>query len=315
MKVLEDYNISFYRWDYQKEDDFLEESLEIADTDVEGTGWSPIKGREPENLRIIFVDGIRGLHQAVYLEDEQNRGEGFFVTLCAGALSFYKEGKSTCSEYLFSMKKRLFITNVPVKNDILVEWSNWEATFKPVFTKEDPLDIVTKYLGNLEYKVVESSIRLSSDFVLWDGTLKYNLKTKDLPVAGFVKRHLKYFIPGNESGILRYMEEGYRTPIIYLLDKEEDFNRYTWYVKIGEGGITGTLRIEVPESIGIEKAKYIADCSAWLFPKIVSAPFTDRRSPHNVVPIKFLEKVLYKEIGNANIIRRAIEVSLSKFKG
>ncbi len=315
MNTLEGYNVSFYRWEYQREEQFLEESLEVADIDVEGTGWSPLKGKEPESLRVIFVDGIRGLHQAVYLESEKERGEGFFVTLCAGALELSKKGEEIKSKFLFSMRERLFITNVSLEGSISVGLSHWNITFKSFNAKEDPVNFINKELGNLEYGAVERSAEFSPDVIFWDGTLKYNLKDKKLPVAGFVKRHMKYFLPEEESWILKSMKVGERTPIIFLLDKKEEFNRYTWYVKIEEGGLAGTLRFEVPEEINLERAKFIADCSAWLFPKIVSAPFTDKRSPHNVVPIRYLEAFLRKEMGDPNLIKRAIEVKLSQLQG
>jgi len=314
LNALKNYHISFYRWDYQREEDFIEESIELADIDVEGTGWSPIKGREPERLKIVFVDGIRNFHKAVYLEREKERGEGLFLTVCAGSLLLVKEGKRFSSEYAHILKERLFITNVSISGSIPVEWYGWSIEFKPIYVRSDPLNAIKQLLNAIEYKIIERSMELSPQLIMWDGTLRYNLRDRNLPVVGFIKKHLKYFLPLEESNILKDMLIGERTPIMLLIDREKDFNRYTWYVKVDEGGIASTIRIEAPEEIGIEKAKEIADWTAWLFPRIVSAPFTDKRYPHNVTPVKFLEKMLYREVGNSNIISRAIEVSLSELE-
>ncbi len=316
--VLEGYDISFHRWEYQRQEDFLEESLEIADIDIEGDLWSPISGYEPSKLKVSFVDGVQRIHQFVYLSSDKDRGEGIFVSMGAGAVILIKEGSSFRSQYAVSEKERLFITNTNIKGSIDVEWAGYKMSFRIVNSPKEPMNNVLNELKKLEYVVVKKvSENFSPDFVIWDGTLKYNLRETSFPVVGAVKKHMKYFIPREMADILKDMEVGQRTPLILLksLDTERAFDRYTWYVKIDEGGIASTVRFEVPADIDKEKVVDIANTTAWLYPMITSMEFTDKRSPHNVAPLRYIEKTLSRELGNPFLLKRAIEVELSKLKG
>ena len=316
--ILEGYDISFHRWEYQRYEDFLEESLEIADIDIEGDLWSPLYGSEPSQLKVSFVDGVQRIHQFVYLSSNKDRGEGIFVSLGAGAMLLIKEGNSFRSKYVTSEKERLFITNANIKGSIEVEWAGYKMSFSIVNSSKEPMNHVLNELKRLEYIVVKKVYKdFSPDFIIWDGTLKYNLREGSLPVVGAVKRHMKYFIPQERADILRDMEVGQRTPLILLksLDTERAFDRYTWYVKVDEGGIASTVRFEVPADIDKEKVIDIANTTAWLYPMITSMEFTDKRSPHNVAPLRYIEKTLSRELGNPFLLKRAIEVELSKFKG
>jgi len=315
---LEGYVISFYRWEYQNHEDFLEESVELADIDVEGDEWSPVSGYEPERLKVSFVDGVHHVHQTVYLSSEKERGEGVFVSLGAGAMLLIKEGAIFNSRYILSERERLFVTNTEISGSIDIEGPHCKLSFRVINSKKEPVKYILNELKNLEYSVVKNVLNnFSPDFVIWDGTLKYNLRETTLPVLGVIKRHMKYFIPVEKSHILEEMKIGERTPLMLLksLDTDRAFDRYTWYVKIDEGGLASTVRFEVSADVDRREAVNIANITAWLYPLIASREFADKRSPHNIVPIRYIEKTLSRELGNPYFIRRVIEAGLSKLKG
>jgi len=69
-------------------------------------------------------------------------------------------------------------------------------------------------------------------------------------------------------------------------------DKFTWYVRIGgEEGI---------------------DATTWLVPLFASTEFTDRRAPHNLLPIKHLENSLRRRLGSQTLIRRTIASQLSQ---
>ena len=63
-------------------------------------------------------------------------------------------------------------------------------------------------------------------------------------------------------------------------------------------------------SIGIEAAVRLADLTTVHLPRFASSPIWDSRAPQNLFPIGGLEARLKHLLGDASLIRRAVEAQL-----
>jgi hypothetical protein len=150
--------------------------------------------------------------------------------------------------------------------------------------------------------------------MITDGTVHYSAKVKSLPFVGYVKKHRRRYIPSDRTYILRELKVGERTPIVRLHSQPtmegkgaKSFDKFTWYVRISEDeGISGIARLEVSAGVGLNRAKEYADMTAYIIPKFASEEFTDRRAPHNLMPIKYLENALRRRLGSQALIRRIL---------
>jgi hypothetical protein len=150
------------------------------------------------------------------------------------------------------------------------------------------------------------------DVVLLDGPL-HLLAASCGPVVGFVKRHMRRYLPAAEFGRLPALKLGERTPI-FLID-EPRAPRYSWYQRLARGraiesALTGVVRLEASGSVALAVVKALADSLSGLLPSFASDAAHDPRAPSNLYPIGGLESRLRRLLGDPLLIRRAIEAQL-----
>ena len=327
MPRLGKYRFSFDTWRIAGlEEEHLEESGDIGDPDIEGVPWKPIEGRPWEGVSVVFVDGVRRTENLIYIEDERgNFWEGAFVSVAAGALLMKQGRTNTAQDSLreFLLRRFLFVRGeVDIGEDRLTfELDPVRIEFRVESVEGEISLYVNKAMADLELAVAERSYRrLKPDLILTDGTVHYSAAVKKLPFVGYVKKHRRMYIPAERTHILRELSVGQRTPLVLIhsqptMDSRESsaLDKLTWYVRIGrEEGISGIARLEISAGVGVEKAREIADATAWLVPLFASTEFTDRRAPHNLLPIKHLENALRRRLGSQTLIRRTIASQLSR---
>jgi len=150
-----------------------------------------------------------------------------------------------------------------------------------------------------------------ADVVFLDGPLTFVTSVQG-PVVGFVKRLLRSYLPAAEAALLRALEPGWRTPLFRIDDPRHP--RYSWYARIARGRpiespLTGIVRLETAEC-DLAAARALADlCTAYL-PGFASDAAHDPRAPQNLYPIGALEARLRHLLGDARLVRRAVEARL-----
>jgi hypothetical protein len=149
-----------------------------------------------------------------------------------------------------------------------------------------------------------------ADLVVQDGPLTYFV---DGPVVGLIKRQSRAYLPADRHPILAALGTGERTPLFRL--GEQRLERYTWYARIApgrriDGTMTGIIRLEVPAEVGLERAVELAELATATMPHFASAIGRDPRAPQNLYPVGQLERVLRHRLGDPELLRRAVEVSL-----
>ncbi|RLJ70512.1 hypothetical protein BCF55_0787 [Hydrogenivirga caldilitoris] len=321
MPQLGRYRFSFDTWKtLEIEDEYLEESEEIEDPEVETKDWGPIEGVPCEGLSVVFVDGVRRTEHLIYLEDDEgNFSEGAFVSVGAGAL-FMRHAQINPAHQAFQnfMVERFLLLKEGIdlgEEKLRFNFRESVLEFRVKTTNKELSPFVNELMSRMESQVAEHTFkRLKPDLMITDGTVHYNAKIKELPFVGYVKKHRKRYVPNDKTYVFRELKVGERTPIVKLHSQPnmegegvKSFDKFTWYVRISENeGISGIARLEVSAGIGLKKAIALANQTAWIIPKFASAEFSDRRAPHNLTPIKHLENALRRRLGSQALIRRIL---------
>jgi hypothetical protein len=149
-----------------------------------------------------------------------------------------------------------------------------------------------------------------ADLVVADGPLAY---IHEGPLVGMVKRQARTYLDGDRARILARLQPGERTPIFKL--GEQRLERYSWYLRLTPGRaidatMAGLVRLEVSAAAGLTAAQELAALASGVLPLFASRPGHDARAPQNVYPVSALEAHLRHRLGDAMLIRRAIEARL-----
>lgn len=321
MPSLGRYRFSFDTWKVlELEEGYLEESGDIGDPEVELSDWEPLEGVPADGVDVVFVDGIRRTENLIYVEDEEgNFSEGAFVSLGAGAL-YMRYGRTNLAQESFQdflVRRYLFIgEGIDIEErSVRIVIGESSLEFFVEKAKKELSPYVNEVMAKLEWSVAERVFRSKKPkLMITDGTVHYSAKVKALPFVGYVKKHKKRYVPSDRTWIFRELKVGQRTPIVLVHSQPtfegegaKSFDKFTWYIRISEEeGISGLARLEVPAGIGLERAREIANLTAWLIPRFASTEFSDRRAPQNLLPIKHLEDALRRRLGSQTLIRRTL---------
>jgi hypothetical protein len=74
--------------------------------------------------------------------------------------------------------------------------------------------------------------------------------------------------------------------------------------------MTGIVRLEIPAQVGLGRAVELADLATAAMPLFASVVGRDARAPQNLYPVGQLERMLRHRLGDAELLRRALEASL-----
>ncbi len=327
MPRLGRFRCSFDTWRVPETEEHVEESSNISDPDVELREWKPVEGRACPDVNVVFVDGVRRTENLIYIENDAGIREGAFVSIAAGALLMRQGGINPVQDALLSstVRRYLFVRgNVDLEEEKLrfeVGSVGLEFEIRCVGEEEEISPQVNRVMADLEMAVAERAFRSAKpDLMVTDGTVHYSAAIRSLPFVGYVKKQRRMYIPTERRHVLRELRVGERTPLVLIHSQptmespeSSSLDKLTWYVRISEDeGISGIARLEISAGVGLKRAVEIADMTAWLIPRFASTEFTDRRAPHNLLPIKHLENALRRRLGSQTLIRRAIVSELTR---
>jgi hypothetical protein len=92
---------------------------------------------------------------------------------------------------------------------------------------------------------------------------------------------------------------------------------YSWYLRLANRRAidhpwAGLVRIETSDAVGLTPAVQLADVTTQHLPDFASSPIRDPRAPQNLYPIGALEDRLRRQLGDADFIRRHIEMHFTR---
>src|SRR5262249_22732756 len=292
-----------------------------VDTAVETSDWAPIMPADgPAPGRVFFVDGVRRIEHRLLVEEGARTLFGLLGSFGVGAAAVSGERRRPARsgpEEVGRVAVGGGLAVAPFRAEVPgAARRGTRIDFVPEAVPENtpvaPVDGLQKAMRRREALLAEA-LSVEADVVYLDGPLTY-LTPGDAAVVGFVKRLQREYLSSAESTLLRRLATGERTPVFLIKDAEP---RYSWYQKIGGGrpidsALTGVVRLEVSAGLALGRVRELADASARLIPRFASDPAHDPRAPQNLFPIGGLETRLRRLLGDALLVRRAIESQLQR---
>jgi hypothetical protein len=257
-----------------------------------------------------FVDGVRRGEGLLY----QQASDGAFVRGTVGAYA--------CGAVLCETQKRPTFGPIETKRLVIfgggmpvslpaVDGYDWEAAAVDSTDPEAPLQELQTRMRMAEGRLAE---RLAGEgwLAVVDGPLNF-VRSRDLPVVGLVKTHHRPLLPPDEHIQVTGLKCGERTPLFVL-----GTDRYSCYVRLVTPGPRsspwhGIVRLEVPQSAGIEAARATLDEVTCVLPRYAGIPHRDPRAPQNLQPIGALEKHLHRRLGPARLAGRAARIAVDAY--
>lgn len=283
------------------------------DLEVEVRGdWAPVPA--PPRLEIpncTFVDGVRRIDARLFAEDEATEAPALAGSWAVG-----------CA--VSKLPPR--VTEVVVGRELVVGGGlaagaievaiggrqlRFEARSVPGITPVDPIQGLQNAMREAEARLAERLVTSGdTDLLVSDGPLTYFAAG---PAVGLIKRQSRSYLDPERARVLSRLRVGERTPIFKL--GEQRLERYSWYLRLAEqrpidGAMAGIVRLEVAAQSGLEEASRLAELTCAVLPRFAPRPGRDPRAPQNLFPVGALESVLRHRLGDAALVRRALEVQI-----
>ena len=290
-----------------------EEETVPVDIRVESAAWAAVRpGPAPRPERIAFVDGVRRVEHRLLIGNGERTVFGLLGSFGVGAVlvdGSARVGHETIGRVAVAgggLKLDPFVAPVDGRGSLL-----FEPRSEPENTPVAPVAGLQNAMRHTEAGLAE---RLSAevDVVFLDGPLTFLTAAAGGSVVGFVKRLLRNYLDPSAQTLLPRLEVGERTPLFLIPGREP---RYSWYVRIARGrliesALTGVARLEAKAARGLAEARALADLSAREMQRFASDATRDPRAPQNLYPIGGLEARLKHLLGDAAVVRRAVEAQL-----
>jgi hypothetical protein len=263
---------------------------------------------------MAFVDGVRRIEHRVLVGEGQRTIFGLLGSFGVGAVHV---GRTAWVAH--EVLGRVLVTGGGLTADPFLAYVHggpalrFDPRSEPENDPAVPVQGLQKAMRQTEAGLAE---RLSAevDVVFLDGPLTFLTPAARGSVVGFVKRQLRNYLDPAANALLPRLEVGERTPLFLIAGRDP---RYSWYLRIARGrsiesALTGVVRLEAPAARGKDEAKALADLSARELRRFASDATRDPRAPQNLYPIGGLEARLKHRLGDATVVRRAIEAQLHR---
>lgn len=291
----------------------LENDLpQAVELDVEPAAWMPITPPAIEGIPCCaFVDGVRRIDLRLFAEESSAMAPALAGSWACGVA--WSTRPPSVGEVVVG--RTLVVGGGLTHHDLTPQIGGDDLHYVFVgvagATPIDPIvglqNIMREAEGVLAQTVFDGG---DAELLVLDGPLTYFAQG---PVVGMVKRQSRSYLPLDRGTILASLAEAQRTPLFRL--GEQRLERYSWYTRLAsvrpiDGGMTGIVRLEVATSIGLEQARELADLTTAVLPRFASVVGRDPRAPQNLYPVGQLERVLRHRLGDAALVKRALELSL-----
>jgi uncharacterized protein len=282
--------------------------------DVEIAGaWSPIEApRHRLEACCAFVDGVRRIDARLFAEDESGSAPALAGCWAVGA------AWSSLPPRISDVRvgRELVLGGGLAAGAISVDLGGRRLSFAPRsvagMTPADPILGLQNAMRASESQLAQEILAGGrAQLVVSDGPLTYFVSG---PAVGLIKRQARAYLDGERAKVLERLDVGQRSPILKL--GEQRLERYSWYLRLAtprpiDGTMAGLVRLEVAAVEGLEGAQRLAELCSQVLPRFAPIPGRDPRAPQNLYPIAALEGRLRHRLGDALLIRRALEVKIN----
>ena len=271
----------------------------------------PAATAAPSPRLVAFVDGVRRGEASLYQHDPET-----------GALARGIAGSHACGAVLAG--GGMPATFIEERIHRLVIWgSGFSAAIPPVpggwawETRSVNDTAVDAPLRELQIRMRQEEGRLAEHLcargwlVVVDGPLNF-VRSRDLPVVGYVKTHHRMLLTPEHHKRIPDLKAGQRSSLFTLGD-----DRYSCYLRLTaptplSGPWAAIVRIEIPQSAGLDTAIATANAVAADIPRYAGIPHRDPRAPQNLQPVGALESHLRHLMGDDRMACRAVRDAVSQ---
>lgn len=264
----------------------------------------PGTGERAPGETLAFVDGVRRGEASLYrLGDD-------------GSIHRGVAGAHACGAVLCRLGSRAEFAQIQVSR--LVIWGGGQAAplvagrggfaWEPrSIASDDPDAPILALQDRMRRTEGELAEQLAGHghLVVVDGGLTY-VRSLDLPVVGYVKTHHRALLPAHLHAQVPRLGAGQRSSIFAL-----GADRYSAYLRLAEprliaGPWSGIVRLEVPQSAGLDEAQRVVGRLASILPAFAGVAHCDPRAPQNLQPVGALEARLRHLLGDPGLASRAV---------
>lgn len=304
-------NVYFEDWDPSYGSPYLigDDQPDGTASIVEAAAGMRIGPQSVTPQHTAFVDGVRRGEGLLYRQADGGQ-------LVRGTVGAYACGSVLCEPgarptFGAFQARRLCIfgggQSVPLP---LTDGYEWDSVAVQSTEMDAPLQELQTRMRMAEGQLAE---RLAAEgwLVVVDGPLNF-VRSRDLPVVGLVKTHYRPLLPPEQHGAVSTLQCGERTPLFVL-----GTDRYSCYARLAivsprQSPWHGIVRLEVPQSAGLEKARSTADAVTAVLPRFAGIPHRDPRAPQNLQPVGALERQLRRRLGPVRLASRAARAAVHR---
>jgi hypothetical protein len=143
------------------------------------------------------------------------------------------------------------------------------------------------------------------------------MRAPDLPIVGYVKTHHRALLAAEDHARVPRLRSGERTTLFQLRRQGQRGSPYSCYFRLAPQAPTsspwsGVVRLEVPESGGLDPARLLVDTVAAALCPFAGVPHRDPRAPQNLQPIGAHERHLRHLLGSPALATRAVRDAVSR---
>jgi hypothetical protein len=290
----------------------IEDLPQAVELDVEELPWQPVRATAVTALPCCaFVDGVRRIDLRLFAEENSKSSPALAGSWAVGAA--WSTRPPSIGEIVVG--RNLVVGGGLMHPELRCQIGHDDLCYAFVgvggVTPLDPIVGLQNVMREAEAALARR-IFLTGDaeLLVLDGPLTY---FADGPIVGMIKRQSRSYLPNGRSGILAELATGERTPLFQL--GEQRLERYSWYLRLAvkrpiDGAMTGVVRLEVAKEAGVVKARELANLTSAVLPRFASVVGRDPRAPQNLYPVGELERVLRHRMGDAALVKRALEVAM-----
>jgi hypothetical protein len=259
---------------------------------------------------LAFIDGVRRGDASLYQQDASTGllARGIAGSHACGAVVI-RPGQRP--QYASEQVTRMVIWGSGLDGALPVQPGGWSWQSGCVHSDEPdaPLQGLQQRMRQAEGRLAETMCQ-DGYLTVVDGPLSY-VRSLDLPVVGYVKTHSRALLPIEHHIRVPELAAGERTSLFAL-----GADRYSAYLRLAPvsasyGPWTGIVRIEIPQSSGLDAAVTVADAVAANVPRFAGIAHRDPRAPQNLQPVGALEKHLRHLLGDGGLAKRAVRESVA----
>jgi hypothetical protein len=266
-----------------------------------------------EARALAFVDGVRRSEAWLYLElpDAMGGARGLAGAFGVGCVRVDPGLRPEFGEHRV---ERLLIWGSGADPDdnalseIAGGW-RWQPVAIPDVEPEAPLQELQRRMRLAEAALAEE-LGAAQILTVLDGTLAL-VRSPDAPIVGYVKTHHRALLAAEDHAKVPRLRARERTTLFQLHRQGLRGRPYSCYFRLAETAAmaspwSGIVRLEVPESGGLEQARRLVDDVASALVPFAGVPHRDPRAPQNLQPIGALEDRLRHLLGSPALAARAV---------